>query len=339
MQKSFLSLFCLLLFAALLAPQSGFGKLVDRNVAIVNGDTITLQEVNELAKPYFDQIRANAPPDKVAEDMAKARRLVLERLIEKRLVTQEALKRNLKVSDEELERALQQLVSDRNLNHEEFQKELAAMGMSEKRYRGEVRDQILSSKVINAELRSRILITDEQIRARYHSRAGAAATAPAANSYQLLQIGVTWGLPSRNGTVLTREQAREKAEELREEALSGTSFTDLARKHSDLPSAEDGGTLGSLSLEEMAGPIREAVAKLEPGGISELVEQEPSFLIFKRLGSAEGQNDIQAEERLSGMPGPEERERIRQELYKEELDRQYDQWMKTLRSKAYIKIF
>ena len=114
---------------------------------------------------------------------------------------------------------------------------------------------------------------------------------------------------------------------------------DLARKHSDLPSAEDGGTLGSLSLEEMAGPIREAVAKLEPGGISELVEQEPSFLIFKRLGSAEGQNDIQAEERLSGMPGPEERERIRQELYKEELDRQYDQWMKTLRSKAYIKIF
>ena len=45
MQKSFFSLFCLLLFAALLAPQSGFGKLVDRNVAIVNGDTITLQEV------------------------------------------------------------------------------------------------------------------------------------------------------------------------------------------------------------------------------------------------------------------------------------------------------
>ena len=50
MQKSFFSLFCLLLFAALLALQSGFGKLVDRNVAIVNGDTITLQEINELAK-------------------------------------------------------------------------------------------------------------------------------------------------------------------------------------------------------------------------------------------------------------------------------------------------
>ena len=72
MQKNVRTLFCLVLLLSVLLPHASLAAVVDRNVAIVNNDTITLSEINELAKPYFDQVRAQAPPDQQAEGMAQA---------------------------------------------------------------------------------------------------------------------------------------------------------------------------------------------------------------------------------------------------------------------------
>ena len=335
MQKNVRTLFCLVLLLSALLPFPGLAAVVDRNVAIVNNDTITLSEINELAKPYFDQVRAQAPPEQQAEGMAQARRMVLERLIDKRLVAQQAAKRNLRVSDGELDSTLQQLLLSKNVTPDEFQQELQAIGLTEKQYREELRDQILSSKVINAELRSKLLIPEEKILERFHSQ-GAGGTA-SQGRYNLLQIGVAWGTQDKNGKTLTKQQAKEKIEQIRKQALSGADFAELAKNSSDLPSADDGGALGNFRLQDMAGAIRSAVENLEIEGISPVVEQEPNFLIFKRVASSDQAPAEQAEE-ASAAPTAAEKERIRQQLVQEEMDKRLQEWLQELRSKAYIKI-
>ncbi len=329
MQKTIatlLSLACILLG---LQPHVSRAAMVDRNVAIVNNDTITLSEVNELAKPYFDQVRAEVPAEQQAEAMAQARRMVIERLIDKRLVAQEAAKRNLKVSDAEVESTLQQLLLSRKVSKEEFARELSAIGMSEKQYREELREQILGSKVINAVVRSKILIPEEKILEYYHR-----GSAGGQGLYNLLQIGVTWGAQRTDGKALTKEAAREKIEQIRRQAVSGADFAALARSSSDLPSAGDGGTLGSFRLQDMAATIRTAVEKLDVGGISPVVEVEPNFLLFKRIAAPAGQEAPPD----GDTPTAAEKERIRQQLLQEATEQRLQQWLQDLRSKAYIKI-
>lgn len=330
MQQAIATLLSFACILFVLQPQASRAAVVDRNVAIVNNDTITLSEVEELAQPYFERVRAQVPAGQQAEAMAQARRMVIERLIDKRLVAQEAAKRNLKVSDAEVDSTLQQLLQNRNLGKEALAQELSAIGLTEKQYREELREQILGSKVINAVVRSRILIPEEKILEYYHDKGLADQ-----KIYTLLQIGVSWGVQRKEGGSLTRDKARETIEQIRRQALSGADFAGLARSFSDLPSAGEGGTLGSFRLQDMAGPIRSAVERLEIGGISPVVEQEPSFLIFKRID-----NPVEArqEERRGDGPSAAERERIQQQLIQEATDSRLEQWLNELRGKAYIKI-
>ena len=170
---------------------------------------------------------------------------------------------------------------------------------------------------------------------------------------QLLQLGVLWGAPGRTGAILTKEQARSKIEKLRKVALTGASFSDLARLYSDLPSAGDGGSLGSLSLEDMAGPVRAAVQDLDKDGISQPVEANSAFLIFKRLDggktpdsgkeeeakTAEETGTEEASKDQVAVVPLEERERIKQEILREKMEGRVDEWIQELRKKAYIKLF
>lgn len=335
MQKTILQLSCLVLVLIGLHPHTGRAAVVDRNVAIVNNDTITLSEVNELAKPYFDQVRAQVPADQQTEAMAQARRMVVERLIDKRLVAQEAAKRNLRVSDAELDSTLQQLLLSRNVTPDEFQQELQEIGLSEKQYREELRDQVLSSKVINAVVRSKVLISEDKILERYHSQT---KSGTAQGMYNLLQIGIMWGTPDKGGKTLTKQQAKEKIEQIHRQLLAGSDFATLAKAHSNLPSADDGGILGNFRLQDMAAPIRAAVENLGIQDISPVVEQEPSFLIFKRITSPASSVSEQ-EQQTANVPSPAEREQIHQQLLQEEMEKRLDQWVQGLRSKAYIRIF
>lgn len=332
MQYTVLQFLCLLLVLCGLQPHAGLAALVDRNVAIVNNDTITLSEVNELAKPYFDQVRAQVPAEQQREAMGQARRMILERLIEKRLVAQEAAKRNLKVSDAELDSTLQQLLLSKNITRNEFLKELEEIGLSEKQYREELRDQILSSKLINTVVRAKILIPQDRILERYHSLAGPGSS----QMYNLLQIGATWNRPDASGKTLTKEQAKEKIEQIRRQALSGVDFAELARSHSDMPSAGEGGALGSFRLQDMAAPIRAAVEHLEIQGISPVVELDGSLLLFKRIPVSAPQ--AEQEQAAMAMPSALEKEQIHQQLLQEEMEKRLQQWLEELRGKAYIKI-
>lgn len=319
--------FSVFLFSLVL-PAISFANVVDRSVAIVNEDTITLSEVNELGKSFFQKVTEETPAPQLTEALQQARKTVIDKLIDKKLLLQAAKKLNIQVSDEDVENALQRLLASNKTTMEQFRKEISAMGMSEKQYREDLREQILSSKLINYEVRSKVVISEDQILDYYDTHH---TEQIGGGEYYILQIGCIWGTRDRNGTTSTQADAKAKAEKARALAVQGEDFKNLAKQYSDLPSASDGGDLGTFQKDEMAPYIRDAVAELKPGEISSIVESENGYQFFKLLANQEGKIVTKA-------PYESVKEEIREKLSQQVMERRFKEWLKTLRDKAYIKI-
>ena len=146
-------------------------------------------------------------------------------------------------------------------------------------------------------------------------------------------MGFTW----RNTITLekagfdTKEEAREKAEEIRARVVDGESFSGLAKSYSNLPSAAEGGDIGLFKKDEMAGYMKDVVLKMQPGEISPIIETGNTFQFFKLLSLRDGDIVVKA-------PYESVREEIRDILYRQEMEEQYNNWVKGLREEAYIKI-
>ncbi len=305
------------------------GTIVDTCVAVVNEDVITLSEVNEYGKPFFQRVAEEVPPSQLDKALQQARQTVIEKLIEKKLLLQEAAKREITVGDKEVDRALEQILAQNHTSREDFLKELSLMGMSEKQYRENLREQILSSRLINYEVRSKVIIPEEQIIDYYDQHY---TEQVGEGGYYILQMGFLFDHNNgEDGLNNGRAAARQRAEKVRAQLLNGADFKELARKYSELPSAADGGDIGVFRENEMADYMRRVVPKLKPGEISEIVETPTGFQIFKLLSSQEGQI-------ITKVPYESAKEEIRQILYKREMERRYREWMQEIRSQAYIKI-
>ncbi len=320
--------FLFLTFVALfLRPIVLQAEIVDRCVAVVNDDTITLSEVNEIGKPLFQRVVEQAPLEQREEAMQQARKSVIEKLIDKKILLQEAKKYNISVSDQELEMALQRILEKNHTTMEQFRKEMVSMGLDEQQYREDLRNQILSSKLVNLAVRSKVIIPEEKIIDYYDMHF---TEQVGDGGYYILQIGCTW---DKNAADLkaAKEAARKKAERVHSLAVGGEDFKKLAGEYSDLPSAVDGGDIGVFREEEMASSMRDAVIKLSPGQVSPIVETPSGYQIFKLLSSQEGQI-------ITKVPYESVKEEIRQTLYQQEMQNLYKKWIKEMRDQAYIKI-
>jgi peptidyl-prolyl cis-trans isomerase SurA len=326
-----LSIFFSLLLVSFLLPSPSYGDhLVDRVVAVVNNDVITLSELEKAGREFFERIKSQAPATEVDRALEKAREEVLSRLVDKSIVRQQAEKLSITVSEQELDTALDQILARNNATIEEFKKELAAMKISEQEYRENLRDQIMQSKLISYEVRSRIVINEEDIKAYYQEEY---TQHKGESGYHILQMGFTW----RNTVSLeeagfdTKEAAREKAEEIRARVLDGESFTELAKAYSNLPSASYGGDIGLFQKDEMASYMKDVILAMHPGEISPIIETGNAFQFFKLLSVREGDLVVKA-------PYESVREEIRDVLYRQKMEEQYKAWVKSLREEAYIKI-
>jgi peptidyl-prolyl cis-trans isomerase SurA len=314
----------------LMASRSYGDHLVDRVVAVVNDDVITLSELEKTGREYFQRIRDKAPAGEVDRALQKAREEVLSSLIDKSIVRQQAEKLSITVSDAEVDTAIDQLIARNNATMNDFIRELTAMHISEQDYRESLRDQILQSKVVNYEVRSRIVVIEDEIKEYYQKEY---TQEKGESGYHLLQMGFTW----RNSVSLegagfdTQEAARKKAEEVRARVLDGESFIELAKTNSNLPSAADGGDIGIFKKDEMAGYMKDVILAMHPGEISPIVETGNTFQFFKLLSIREGDVVVKA-------PYESVREEIRDILYRRKMEEQYKTWVKNLREKAYIKI-
>ncbi|MBI5558103.1 MAG: SurA N-terminal domain-containing protein [Deltaproteobacteria bacterium] len=310
---------------SLLCSAAFAGEIVDRVVAVINEDVITLSELEAEAMPAYEKIRQEAPSSQVDEAMKNAQRDILRGMIDHKLLIQRAAKRNIEVSSAEIEGAINRILEQNSITVEQFRQQLASMGLAEEKYRESLRDQILRSKLIGYEIRSKVVITNEQIDAYYRDHYSKNNNP---EGYHILQFGSGWN--DNGGRSASREEAQKRAEQLREMVRAGENFKDIAKNHSDLPSAVDGGDIGTFTKAELADYMWLAIRDLRPGEVSNIIETPSGFQFFRLLSSSSDGVITQA-------PLENVREEIRATLYDQELKRKFELWVKELRENSYIE--
>ena len=320
--------FSFLLF--FLCATFSYGDHVDRIVAVVNDDVITLTELEKAGGQYFETIKAQASPSEVERALEQAREQVLSSLIDSAIVRQRAVKLGMSVEEEELDNAVDQVLAQNNATLEEFKKDLASANLSMQDYRKGLRDQILQSKLINNQVRSRIVILEENIQEYYHKEY---SQEKGESGYYILQMGFNWKKPGK--LKLTgfdsKEEVLRKAEEIRARVLAGENFSELAKSYSDFPSAAEGGDIGLIKKDEMAAYMKDIILPMQPGEISQIIETDDTFQFFKLLSAREGDVVVM-------VPYESVKDEIHEILYKREMDEQSKIWVENLREKAYVKI-
>lgn len=311
-------------FLVLLPLNHAHAVLVDRVVAIVNDDVITLSEVEQQGRKLFQQIARQVPSSELEKDLDKARKEVLSSLIDKTLVEQRAKALNISVDAKEVDMAMGTVAAENHLDVATLKSKLVAQGISVEDYRKQLKWQILQSKIINYEIRSKIVITEDKARQYYQHQ----DLHDIKDGYHILQIGLQWGQGKKYPT---KDMAMAQARQLEKMLAEDQGFSELARRYSDLPSASDGGDLGFFAKKELAPFMKKAILKMKPGDTSPIIEASDNTLQILKLLSIKSGNSIER------PPFKSVKEEIIHKLQDKELDKQFARWLKDIRTQAYIK--
>ena len=138
--------------------------VVDRIVAVINDDIISLYELNTAIAPFKDKIDdAGYAPDESEQLYNKLAADILQKLIEKKLFDQEVRRLGLFVSDGAVEATLDRMKNAGNMTDEAFERTLTQEGSSIYEYREQIREQLLRNQLVNYEVKSRVVITEDAI--------------------------------------------------------------------------------------------------------------------------------------------------------------------------------
>lgn len=317
-----------ILLIGLLFPAYLSAEVVDKVVAVVNNEVITLSELEEETSGLLRSITENNPQKPVLEALEEARQVALNGMIERRLIQQKAKKYNVTVTEEDIDVAYENIRNGMSLDPAEFVEKLGKSGLTVESYRDKLKSQILQSRLLSYDVRSKIVVTEEMIVDYYNENYISKVDK---GSYYLLQIGCSWNKTDDPEKLkLDKQQTRTRIERIFDLAQKGQDFRVLAEKFSELPSASDGGDIGVFTLDEMAPAMRDAVSSLQPGEVSQIIETPAGYQFFKLLSGEENATVVTAAFEAV-------KEEIREKIYEEKLKVAYAEWVKKLKEDAYIQ--
>ena len=271
-----LLLLALLLFTP--ASQAQRAQLVDRIVAIVNKEVITLSELNEaigMAERNLARQGTAAPARALLE------RQMLERLILEKAQLQRARDTGIRVDELQLDRAVQRIAERNRLTLADFRRALERDGVSFDAYRQDLREQIVMSRLREREVEEKIQVSDGEIDVFLEEMKNAPAERM---EYDLAHILVR--IPEQ-ATPERIEAARSRAETVAAEARAGGDFGRLAASYSDAPDALRGGALGWRTQDRLPELFANTLRGMQPGEVSATLRSPAGYHIVKLLGRRE----------------------------------------------------
>jgi len=298
-------------------------SVVDRIVAVVNEDIITVYDIDMIVRPMVQNIKTQGlSPERERQTLSKLREEMLDNLINAKLTEQEVKRYKIAVTDEEVENHIRQLKQRRSLSDEDLKAGLAQEGLTLEEYRKEVKLQIQRSKLVNREVRSRVVITQAEIKDYYEknrSKYGGGKT------YYLWNLFVK--LPP-NPVPADRQAAQALLQAALTEVKQGRSFEELVRLNADGAKGIQGSELGSFRIEELTPQLRDVVQGMKPGQVSAITESDFGYQVVF----------VQQINETAGKPLAEVEGEIQEILFRERVDSRFAAWLADLRKRSYIKI-
>ena len=303
-----LALVCVLVA---LSARNGSAEVVDRIVAEVNDEVITMSELQKASKAI--EVQEGISP-KGKEDKALEHQL-LETLIDRKLAKAEAKRRGIKVDDKELNAALENFKKQNHLTDKDsFNKALAKAGLTLAEIKEKIADQLTQERLLSMTVGLKAVVSESQVRQFYDEKYKTGGT-------QLHLLSIKMAYPP-GATEAQQEELKKQAETVFKEVKDGASFPDVAQKYSLVET-----DVGFVPENELDPRLAQFLGKLSPKEVAPVV-------------TPQGIQLIQLLERRSGQAQPYEEvaPQIRRMLTQKEMEKQFSVWVKTLRENAHIKI-
>jgi peptidyl-prolyl cis-trans isomerase SurA len=281
--------------------------VVDRVVAVVNGEIITLSDVQ----------REEAL--KKTEGKQDQRQL-LEDMIDRKLQMSAAKRAGMDVTDKELSDAVAEIMKRNSLDEKQFEAALAKEGITLEQYKNELWEQMTLSRTFNKFVRSGVTVNDAEAR-EYYDRNQQNYSLPE----QIRVRQIFFSLPDKP-TPSQTAAVREKAVTALARAGKGENFTALVRELSESPDAASGGDLGFVQRDQAVQEIQDATSNLKPGDIAGPVQFGGGFNVFKL-----------EEIRRPVKPFEKVKDEISKMLYEQKMENTYRTWLQSLRSDSNIE--
>jgi parvulin-like peptidyl-prolyl isomerase len=280
-------------------------SLPQETAAVVNEREIPTAELEGAYQKLLSQFGEVKPV--LDKELPETRRVLLERLIDREIMLQEAAKRQVRPSAEEVEHAVDSIKGE--LHEKEFAEVLVEAGLTTEQWRQTVIRNLTLEKLQREAVFNGVTVSDREVenyirRHRDHRE-----------------------IPERVRASHLLVQTKEEALQARRRILNGEDFAEVAREVSLSPDAEGGGDLGYFSRGQMPQEFDAVVFTLPVGKVSTVIETTYGhhiFLVSDRLPTRQQTED-------------EVRQKVRHRLLAEKKERVFQQWLKSLRAQAVIR--
>jgi peptidyl-prolyl cis-trans isomerase SurA len=310
---------------AILALLCGFcaaqAKTVDRILAQVNEDIITMSDLSRKMAEYRAQLQAKFSGDELAQMMQKAEKQALQQLVEDKLLDQKAAEMGPSSDIESrVSAAIQQLMQENKMkSSDDLDRALIAQqGMNLRDFRDMLRKQFMRDDLVGGMVGSRIALLSQEIEKYYKDHVAEYSTP---EEVTLSEIDIPIEGSDR--------EAESRANDIYNRLLKGESFAVLASQYSKGLTANKGGSTGTFQLSKLNSDTVNAIAGLKQGDVSKPQKFNKSYVIFH----------IDARKPVSVRPLEEVKPEIKNRLYNQKYAPEYERYITQLKENAYIQYF
>jgi peptidyl-prolyl cis-trans isomerase SurA len=275
---------------AALAQTAGATMAVDSIVAVVDEDVILRSELERAVsniKAQYAKQSGQLPPDAILEKQ------VLERLIIQRLQINRAREIGIRVSDAELNQAIQSIASSNKMTLEQFQQRLKDEGLQYDDYRNNVRDELLQQRLRQSYVQSRVQVSENEVDQLV---SGLQSSGP-----EILLANLLVAMPE-SPTAEQIATAKRKIEGIRALISKGEmTFKAAAIRYSDAQNALDGGEIGWRSVNSIPPQFTAMIGEMKPGDVSQPVRGPSGYQLIQVVDVRDPKNNVVDEYRAQAI--------------------------------------
>jgi peptidyl-prolyl cis-trans isomerase SurA len=302
-------------------PSHVQAEITNRVVATVNSDIVTLYELNRSIEQATGLSISNLRMQDEGR-FYQIRRAVLNNLINQKITEQRIRKLGIKITEKDIDEAIERVKEERGMTQEQMLYTLKIEGVTLEEYRQRLKKEIEHARLVEYEIRSKIVITEADSRHYYEENIEQFSET---HRVKLARILLRIGDPADKAGIA---KARDLGKEILRKLDTGSDFSDMARTYSQGPAALEGGCLGWIKLDQLDPSLRKKIVKLSPGEYTEPHECSHGIQIIKLVDEiAEG-----------NKPFEEVNDIIYSKLFKGKVEEKYAEWLSKLREESFIKV-
>lgn len=308
-------------FLSMLSSSSG--KVVDQVVGVVDGEVITLSEVDGAMPQYgkANILDEGNPLDKEIR-LRQARKEILDLLIEDKLLQKVANRFGIKIEKEEVDKAMEKIRLEGFQNDERMKRDLVAHGFSLEGYRHFLTGEYRRAKIVDVLIKPDVSMAEDKLREYYQSHATNYIFPEVRVRQILIQVPA-------EATDKDWQTAKRKMEKVLQELKKGATFEKMASLYSDdAASARSGGDLGFFTKGEMVPTLEAVVFNMQVGDLSGIIQSSQGLHLLKvtekKPGSISSYDEVKP--------------RVMADYYQEQVTKLYAKWLQDLKARSNVEI-